>query len=496
MRRFAAPLALLAFASLSVACREDAATAHTSHAASGPSSSPPAQPRDVLASVPAWLEETGVPAVAIGVIEEGQVAWTASYGQREGDDRFDDDTLFNLASLTKPVFATMVLHQIAQGHAALDGPIADFYTDDSFAEDSRQALLTPRFVLSHQTGLPNWRTRREMRFTFDPGARFGYSGEAYEYLARALAATRSIPSPRLVEAEVLTRAAMRNSFLGWRDGLEHRFAFGVDEPPEDEPPEFVDPWMRQDGIRSGFAAAGMVSTVEDYARFLAWVARGADLPSDLFEAMATPQTAIGPGIGWGLGWGVLDADGETVLYHGGGEDGVATYAALFVESRRGIVILTNASFGDPLIHTIAERVLDGARAIHSRLAWLEMVLLEAFWNRIDVTRLDRSEQDEHFHEISGNPNKLPVLLLTTKTFALDRAGLDDAERQAARAVIDRLLAEWAADGLESAETAALSSHLATPFPFGDFWRVRTDLDAEALRRFVKQAAASVADDRP
>ncbi len=444
--------------------------------------------RALATEIPSWLEKTGVPAAGIAVIEDGEVVWTQTFGHRGHGEPADARTVFNLASLTKPVFAVMALHQIARGAVGLDQAISEYFVDDSFAEDRRQALLTPRLVLSHQTGLPNWRSQREVRFFADPGQRFGYSGEAYEYLSRALGEKLQRSGPDLVWAGIFERVGLSDSFLGWQDGVEGRFAFGFEEPPSGEStPEVVEPWMQEARYSSNYAAAGMSATVEDYARFAAWVSRGADLPPDMMRQMTTSQVSLGPGVDWGLGWVVLDLDDDTILHHGGGEEGASTFVALSTAHRYGLVVLTSASYGDLLIGPIVERLLPRGAEINWRLALQEMYSLESYWRRIEVTALPPEERDEHFFGIGGNPNRLPVLLLTTKTFSIARSGLSGDEKASAQGALDALMDRLTDGALTPEQIDSFSALIATPHPAGGFWYVRTDLSDDELRRVVALA---------
>ena len=103
------------------------------------------------------MKQAQVPGVAVARIEHGKLAWTAVYGERAPGQPMTRQTIFNVASLTKPVFAVMALHLIAEGKLELDSRLSDDWVDPDIAEDPRRKLLTPRLALSHQTGFQNWR---------------------------------------------------------------------------------------------------------------------------------------------------------------------------------------------------------------------------------------------------------------------------------------------------------------------------------------------------
>lgn len=134
------------------------------------------------------LSEHDVPGVSIAQIKGGRLVRTSAYGQQSSDVSATPDTLYNIASLTKPISAEVVLRLVSKRVISLDEPMYKYWTDPDIAHDERRKLLTPRIALSHQTGFANWRseTGNVLAFRNDPGKTFGYSGEGYEYLAHFL----------------------------------------------------------------------------------------------------------------------------------------------------------------------------------------------------------------------------------------------------------------------------------------------------------------------
>lgn len=80
-------------------------------------------------------------------------------------------------------FAYAVMQLVQEGHLDLDVPLATYVPDRWIADDAQFLRITARHVLSHRTGLPNWRSQEDpLRVAFEPGLRFQYSGEGYSYL--------------------------------------------------------------------------------------------------------------------------------------------------------------------------------------------------------------------------------------------------------------------------------------------------------------------------
>ena len=168
--------------------------------------------------MPQVLKEAGVPSISIARIENGKLAFTAAYGEQSAGVPATATTLYNVASLTKPVTAETILRMVSEGTLQLDESMARYYTDADIAADPRTALLTPRLALSHQTGLPNWR-EGALAFAHNPQTGFYYSGEGYQYVARFAAKKWKMPFESLANKYVLAKFGMSDTdFKSGRQG--------------------------------------------------------------------------------------------------------------------------------------------------------------------------------------------------------------------------------------------------------------------------------------
>ena len=103
------------------------------------------------------LASNNVPALAYGIIENGELQKVVVAGELAAGQPASDNAIFNVASVTKPVFATTVMKLVAAGQIGLDEPLHPYWVDPDLTDDPRHKLLTPRILLSHQSGFPNWR---------------------------------------------------------------------------------------------------------------------------------------------------------------------------------------------------------------------------------------------------------------------------------------------------------------------------------------------------
>jgi CubicO group peptidase (beta-lactamase class C family) len=295
----------------------------------------------LIRQIPAWMAEYHVPCVGVGLLEEGKVKWIKVFGDQKKGTPASANTLFNIASQTKPVAAMLTLRLVAAGKWDLDEPLAHYWIDPDIATDPYLMKLTTRYVLSHQTGFPNWRSDNDsgkLRFKFEPGTKFGYSGEGYEYLRRALESKFHQTLDKLLDSLLFQPLKMRNTrywgkdldtsrFAMWHDGRGNRYSTPIQTPVN--------------------AADDLITTIGDYCRLGVYTMSKDGLPDTLYADMVRPQVKIKEDYYRGLGWGLVKGlpNGEYALEHGGSDIGVRTMAIFLPKSKKGIVLMTNADNG-------------------------------------------------------------------------------------------------------------------------------------------------------
>ena len=126
------------------------------------------------------MREAGIPGMSIALFGRDGIEWKAAIGVRDAETGAPVVTtsVFEAASLSKPVVAYAVLHMVDRGEIDLDAPLWDLLPYDRLAHDERGRQITPRQVLTHTTGLPNWGDT-PLEFVRDPGTAWGYSGEGF-----------------------------------------------------------------------------------------------------------------------------------------------------------------------------------------------------------------------------------------------------------------------------------------------------------------------------
>jgi len=131
----------------------------------------------LLEWLPRLLELAEVPGLALGGVHDGQV-WTQGFGRASLSPLavVSSDTVFEAVSLGKPLCAYAALQLIDAGLLDLDRPVFA-YVPSPEADNPLMRRVTTRHILSHTTGLPNWRERPgPLVPESEPGTRFTYSG--------------------------------------------------------------------------------------------------------------------------------------------------------------------------------------------------------------------------------------------------------------------------------------------------------------------------------
>ena len=286
------------------------------------------------------MQKGEVPGLAMVVIRGGKVVSHENHGLANAATRapIDDATIFEAASLAKPVFAYAVMRLVEAGTLSLDVPLHQYLPLE--IDDERAKLITARMVLSHTTGLQNEvMPGQKLAIHFTPGSRFGYSGAGFLYLQRVVEHLTRKPLPALMQELVFTPLGMRDSGYVWIPAYEKRKAYG--HTPAGRVADRRKP--------SVATVATLHTTARDYARFVIATSR----------MKLTSQTAISESLSWGLGWALEKTPRGTAFWHWGENNAEFHTFAMGYPDGNGVVIFTNSGNGFAIITDIVAAVLPG-----------------------------------------------------------------------------------------------------------------------------------------
>jgi CubicO group peptidase (beta-lactamase class C family) len=326
---------------------------------------------DLEKLIPKLMEEVRVPGLSIAIIKDARLFWRRGFGVKDcaSKEPVDNDTVFEAASTSKPVFAYAVMKLCEKGVMDLDTPLTKYTSERFLQGDPRLDLITARHVLSHSSGFPNFRSEKEpLKIHFTPGEKWSYSGEGYSYLQSVvthlmggqvnpkdcatfeagLKVCATEPSiDAYMKANVLLPFGMTSSGYVWNDTIENHMARGHDE--EGKPSEISRRPTGPSVARYGMVG-GLCTTPTDYSKFLIEIIdpKASDafrLNNDSLEEMLRPQMKRNSQSSWALGWEINHTEKGNFLRHGGGNPGFQCFVAASVERKSGYVIMTNSENG-------------------------------------------------------------------------------------------------------------------------------------------------------
>ena len=367
-------------------------------------------PQSFLDDLPRQMQALGVPAIGMAVVERGRLSWSVVTGVLHAQHKTpaNSDTIFEVASLSKPVFAYAVLQMVDRGLLDLDRPLVEYRRPDYLARHPWVDKITARDVLRHSSGMPNWRkdpAKEKLMPLVEPGKRIDYSGEALMWLQLVVESITDESLDETMQRLLFQPAGMRDSSYAWSDAFAERSVYGhgtPDEMTQGMPSQMLrEQWSGAQKVATGRSrplsdwryvdaeralpdvqaatpaglvnwpgdilansAASLRCTVQDYARFMAlmvstlspdWALRPATR-----ELMLTRQINVtGRWTDKALGWNIEHTHQGAMFYHSGSNGNIfKTFAMGDAARQRALVVLTNATQGN-LLYRRAVRAMTG-----------------------------------------------------------------------------------------------------------------------------------------
>ena len=353
-------------------------------AAAAPVARSKARDARIEAEVRSAMQRTGARGIAVAYIENGRPVFVRAFGARNAaGDPLGPDTIMYGASITKAVFAYTVMQLVDEKKVDLDRPIAallpkplpDYGNLDAYgnwgdlAGDERWRRLTPRHLLTHSPGFANFsflEPDRKLRFHFDPGSRYAYSGEGIILLQFVIEKGLGLDLGREMKRRVFDRFGMANTSMMWRPDFARNLADGWRKDGS------VEPHDERSRVR---AAGSMDTTIADFARFAAAFVRGEGLKPATRAEMLRGQLPIrtasqfpsvapeaAPEKRWkslaaGLGVVAFEGPQGRGFFKGGHNDSTGNMWVCLEKRRRCVVLLANDVRAEAAFPGLAEAIL-------------------------------------------------------------------------------------------------------------------------------------------
>ena len=336
-------------------------------------------PAQIDSAVNGLIQAAHVTGAGIALFRNRKVVYLKAYGLRDTEKGLSltPDSVMAAASLTKSAFATAVMRLVERGVLDLDRPIEQYLGNrlGEFAPyadlkgDSRTAKLTLRILLDHTTGFANYRgleNDRKLRIHYEPGTRYGYSGEGINLAQFVVEKVTGKSVAALMQEELNGPLRMTRSSMVWEPRFESDFANGYDEYGRSLVPERPS---------SPSAASSMQTTLRDYASFLTELLHSKPLGIRTTGLLFNRQIAIHSAhqlpslneetstaydvirLSYGLGWGLYSSPYGKSFFMEGHDEGWRNLALIFREHGDGILILTNSSNGEGIFKPLIDAVI-------------------------------------------------------------------------------------------------------------------------------------------
>jgi CubicO group peptidase (beta-lactamase class C family) len=328
------------------------------------------------AMVPRFMQELHVPGVSICLIKDDEIGWVKGFGAVDAkrSTGVDSSTIFEACSMSKTVFACLALMLVDEGRLDLDKPLASWLAEEFVSEKPEYAgLVSARMILSHTSGMPNWRKGGEERpgplpVYFKPGSKFSYSGEGIYYLQRVVERITGEPLATFAKRTLFDPLVLSSTSYIWRKDLDERIATGHDQSGV---------CLERKRYTHANAAYTLYTTPAEYARLMIAMLSPKrrdyhPLTAKMRKAISSPQVRVdtrtvidrpGRHLGLtahrGLGWAIDSTITHPLLYHSGSnQTGFRCYSQYNPEDGSGIVIMTNGANGGELWSRLISRIGD------------------------------------------------------------------------------------------------------------------------------------------
>lgn len=331
------------------------------------------------------LKDDPMPGIAVGIVQQGRLAYSRGFGlgvMGAAKNTMTPETLFHMASVTKPFVATAVMQLWERGKVDLDAPVTK-YVPYFRIDDKRAAAITVRQMLTHTSGMPDvddyeWNhpqtddaaleryvrslSTRRLTLLFDPGAHFAYSNMAYEVLGDLVSKVSGATFESYVAINILRPLGMTSSTLLLTEANPALLAAGYTHPRGGDYAS-IKPVRAYPFNRIHSPSSDLMSSVVDMSRWaIANLNRGEldgqrILKATTYDVLWKPVMEVEfcrdaartdcrkPGGSVAISWFVGDHDGHTGISHSGGDDGFVTYLLLVPDAHMALVLMCNSDHG-------------------------------------------------------------------------------------------------------------------------------------------------------
>jgi len=332
------------------------------------------------------MKAANVHGLALTVFNNNEPIYKKTFGYKNAitKETIQSNTNFYGASLSKSVFAVLVMQLVEKGILDLDEPLQEYLPKPIYEykptkkwhdnyqdlkEDSLYHKITARMCLDHTSGFPNWRwdeSDQKLRVNGTPGKRYSYSGEGLVYLQVVLEHLLDKSLEQMMRENIFIPLKMNNSSYTWQPEFDKDYCLGHNT---------TGALYEKDKDNEARAASTLETTLDDYTLFTEAVFKNKLLKASTTAEMFTQQIKIksiaqfGPmrlrdsnandaiDLGYGLGWGLLQSPYGVGAFKEGHGDGFQHYSIIFPKAGIGIIIMSNSDNAESIFKELLETAI-------------------------------------------------------------------------------------------------------------------------------------------
>lgn len=317
--------------------------------------------KKIEATIKTTRADWGAPGIAVVVAVHDKIIYAGAdgYANIESQAKASPNTVWRIASISKPVTATAIMQLVAAGKVKLDDPIWKYLP---WYPHKREMVVTVRQLLTHTSGIRHYNDNEKVNqkhfnsikdaahiysvdndvLRFTPGTKYLYSSYGYALLAGIIEKASGLTYEEYIYENIFLPAGMRDSSLDFNDRIianrSGHYRKGYYGDLQNAP--YVD-------VSYKWAAGGVLASVIDMARFAIALDKEIILKSTAQQEAYTPYILKnGASTGYGLGWHVKkDKSNHLWVYHSGGATGGAAF--LLRQPDKGLVVAIACNLEKP-----------------------------------------------------------------------------------------------------------------------------------------------------
>lgn len=298
------------------------------------------------------MEKYLIPGIAVAWVKNEEITHL-EFGVKDivTKNPVDASTLFEAASLSKPIVAYAALKLVKEGALDIDKPLASYllhpYLDN---HHPYLAVVTLRHILTHTAGFAsaNLKVGQQLDLPFYPGSQFGYSGESFRYLAHVIERVTNTSFNTYIQNNLFKPLNMHSSSFIWEEKQAPNYA-----SPHDKQGCSREKWKPQRPV----ASFSLHTTATDFSKFMKEVFhvkksnQYSGLPLDI-------NFPINEHLSWCAGWGMEKTPAGNNFWHSGDNGTFQCFCIFLSQKNASLVMMTNSANGLQLCQDVLQQSIN------------------------------------------------------------------------------------------------------------------------------------------